>query len=208
MEFRLTYDGPLRAANQVPLPHQKDTRADHKHNLRKRFHRQLKRLWEITPFLKSGERSGPGGVLLQNTGGAPYVKYHSDVLAQRHSMFGFNFVPLVTSELNLLCSLDILFLRPDSPGKIWQGDIDNRIKILLDALKLPEKNEDYVKRTPDTGEEKFYCLLEDDKLITKLAVETDQLLEFTTPQNDLGDVRLIITVRIRPAEVRLDNFHF
>jgi hypothetical protein len=46
MEFRLTYAGPLLAASQH------DPRTNHKHEIRKRFHPQLKRLWEITPWLK------------------------------------------------------------------------------------------------------------------------------------------------------------
>src|ERR1700693_5740307 len=51
MEFRLTYDGPLLSTQREPIDSQKDHKADHKHIMRKRFHKQLKRLWEITPFL-------------------------------------------------------------------------------------------------------------------------------------------------------------
>lgn len=136
MEFRLTYQGPLRSSQREPIGTQRDPRADHKHEIRKTFHRQLKRLWATS-------------------------------LAAKHATFGFNFVPLVTQELDLICGLDILFLRPDRPGSIWKGDIDNRIKTLLDALALPLPSDDYNLRTPEADEQPFFCLLEEDKLITK-----------------------------------------
>jgi hypothetical protein len=35
--------------------------------------------------------------------------------------------------------LNILFLRADIPGKVVQsGDIDNRLKTLFDALRMPQ----------------------------------------------------------------------
>jgi hypothetical protein len=109
-----------------------------------------------------------------------------DALAQRYSLYGYNFVPLVTRDLCLICGIDVLFLRPDPPGAVLRsGDIDNRIKTLLDSLRLPDANEDYINNTPLVGETSFYCLLEDDKLITSLSVETDQLLERTSPRGDM-----------------------
>jgi hypothetical protein len=114
VEFRLTYAGPLYATQREPAPLQADNRAGHKHQIRKSFHPQLKRLWEITPFLKSGHRSGTSAMLLQGAEEEPV--YDIPMLAARHSLYGFNFVPLVTSDLNLICGLDILFLRPDRPG--------------------------------------------------------------------------------------------
>ena len=62
MEFRLTYSGILYSTGNDSKLGQK---ADHKHQIRMAFHPQLKRLWEITPFLKSGERSGPSALLLE-----------------------------------------------------------------------------------------------------------------------------------------------
>jgi hypothetical protein len=118
-------------------------------------------------------------------------------------------VPLVTQELDLICGLEILFLRPDKPGKaIWAGDIDNRLKTLLDALRIPEPSEDYAKKTPLEEEKPFFCLLEDDKLITKVSVETDRLLEPVAAMISPHDARLVITVRVSPYEVHVDNMHF
>jgi hypothetical protein len=209
MEFRLTYNGPLSSGRNEPMPHQRDSRADHKHCLRKRFHKQLKRLWEITPYL----RNDGGIVHLRskqhrdvNTGALIFGENHDiETLARKHAMYGFNFVPLVTFDMDVLCGLDVLFLRPDKPGGVvWAGDIDNRIKTLIDALRIPDPNEKYIDRKAEQDEQPFFCLLQDDKLVSKLSVETDQLLEFDSPGN-MNEVRLIITVRIRPYQLHIGN---
>lgn len=50
--------------------------------------------------------------------------------------------------------------------------------------------------------------MEDDKLITKVSVETDQLLEYVSSEANPDDVRLVITGRLRPYEMTLDNMQF
>jgi hypothetical protein len=132
-----------------------------------------------------------------------------DELSKAHAHYGWNFVPLVTNELELICGIDILFLRPDRPGQVvWAGDIDNRLKTLLDSLRVPEANERYDQRAPGSDETPFFVLLEDDKLITKVSVETDQLLQFVSSPPSMSDARLIITVRLRPYELHLGNMQF
>lgn len=207
MQFRLTYEGPLFATQKDPVSGQVDRRSDHKHFIRQAFHPQMKRLWEITPFLRNGASSGPGALIVDGPGDPIYDQA---TLAARHAKYGWNFVPLVTSDLNLICGLDILFLRPDPPGSLLQsGDIDNRMKTLFDTLSCPRPEENYHQRVPGSEEKPFFCLLEDDKLITKISVETDQLLQFTKPaMPDLHEVRLIITVQIRPYEMHLGNLQF
>jgi hypothetical protein len=48
----------------------------------------------------------------------------------------------------------------------------------------------------------LYCLLEDDKLISQLKLQTDLLLEpvETGKPVDKNDVRLLLTVNLRPAD--------
>lgn len=208
MEFRLTYQGLLLSTQRDPLTHQRDANADHKHEIRRVFHRQLKRLWEVTPFLRTGQRSGPG-LILDETG--PDVNAYYDVasIASRSPRYSnFRFVPLVRAELALICGIDVLFLRPHPPGEVIQsGDIDNRLKTLFDALRLPAGNERYENRAADGDElPYFFCLLDDDRLITKFSVETDQLLE--TEGSNLNEVMLVITVRLRPYDVGLHNLQF
>lgn len=145
MQFRLTYSGLLHSTGNDSKGIK---RADHKHGIRTCFSPQLKRLWEITPYLKKAERSGPSVMLLegdQSGGDAP--NYKSTWLAKKHRKYDWGFVPLVTTELDLMCSLDVLFLRPQRPGGIIeQGDIDGRLKTLLDAFAIPDENQGYIAR--------------------------------------------------------------
>ena len=76
MEFRLTYQGELFSSQPTDTQSKVDRRAGHKHSIRRVFHKQLKRLWEITPFLKNG---GGGGPVALVTG-----KGHSPVYALLH----------------------------------------------------------------------------------------------------------------------------
>jgi hypothetical protein len=117
-------------------------------------------------------------------------------------------VPLVTHEIDVLCGLEVLFLRPDKPGDVmWAGDIDNRIKTLIDALRIPMANERYDQRIPEDDEKPFFVLMEEDKLVTKLTVDTDQLLDFDSPQQ-ANEVMLVVTVRVRPFVMHIGNLEF
>ena len=123
-----------------------------------------------------------------------------DIIPDQYREYGYRFLPLVIEKWTLLCNLDILFLRRDVPGGlIHAGDIDNRIKTLLDALRKPGNGEELAgNEEPQDGEDPFYCLLEDDKLITGLHVDTDTLLDSYEGDVDNRQVKLFITVDIKP----------
>jgi hypothetical protein len=134
----------------------------------------------------------------------------SEWLASQYERNGYNFVPLVRRELSLLCSLEILFLRREGPGMVVNsGDIDNRLKPLFDALRMPRsKTELGGFDEPLDGQVPYFVLLEDDSLITKLGLETDVLLEPINGGFDMADVRLIISVDIRPYNSSPSNMFF
>jgi hypothetical protein len=205
MEFRLTYQGELLASNSGG----RDTRPahkDYKHVLRRHFHPQIKKVFEITPFLNTGTPSGPqmGGYVESNL--PPYEK---KAVADKHKRYGWTFLPLVTEELKLSCWLDVLFLRRQPRGSVWNhGDIDNRLKTLFDSLQIPDANQGYDSVVPSDGETPFYCLLQDDNLISKVTVETDQLLQDLDTPPSVHDARLIITVRLQPYEFTFGNIAF
>lgn len=92
----------------------------------------------------------------------------------------FDFACLVSTPLRLVAELDIVLMRHDEPGKIISsGDIDNRLKTLFDALRAPKDvNEIPDQESPTRGEMPFYCLLEDDSLITSVKVTCDRLLRY------------------------------
>ena len=82
------------------------------------------------------------------------------------------------------------------PGAVINaGDIDGRLKTIFDALKMPLRKEwlgGYDLPLP--GEHPFYVLLEEDELITHVAVTTDVLLQPTRARAHKHDARLVIAV--------------
>jgi hypothetical protein len=116
---------------------------------------------------------------------------------------GFNFLPLVTKRLCLRCSLDILFLRVDEYPFVFggSGDIDARLKMLFDSLRMADNATELpVGAKPEKDENPFFVLLEDDKLITEVRVSTDRLLKLPEARPpEKHDVYLQITVRLNPT---------
>ncbi|MCZ8105617.1 MAG: hypothetical protein O9972_47985 [Burkholderiales bacterium] len=206
MQFRLTYSGPLLSTGNIRARHT-DPRADAKHSIRQGFHKQLRRLWSVTPFLRSGHRSGPS-VLLRNDGPSVPGRDRESV-AERHQLHGWRFVPLVTRDLRIECKLDVLFLRDSVPGHVVRsGDLDGRLKTLLDCLTLPLPNQGYAGRARGEDEDPFHVLLENDDLVTKISVETDQLLDTPPRQDRQSHAQLVIQVTLRPFDTGLDNLQF
>ena len=204
MQFRLTFAGKLLAGFNHD---QKPSRKEYKRGLRRHFHHQIKKVFEVTPFLKTGLHTGKG---LDGYVETTLPRYDQDAVIAKHQMFGFSFLPLVTANLKLACWVDVLFLRRQEPGGLWNGgDIDNRLKTLFDALSIPDAHQEYEKISPQPDETPFFCLVENDKLISKVSVETDRLLEdIPGTQPNEHDARLVITVRIQPYEFTLENIMF
>jgi hypothetical protein len=97
----------------------------------------------------------------------------------------------------LLAELDVLLLRPENPGSILQhADIDNRLKTLFDALRHPDKAQELPAGwVQHAGERPLHCLLDDDRLISRINVDTDRLLDPQGPD----EVALTIRVRVRAS---------
>src|SRR6185437_9442927 len=101
----------------------------------------------------------------------------------------------------MVAELSITFLRPEPPGSLVTqgGDIDNRLKTLFDALRMPKDISELPPGdAPAEGETPFFCLLEDDNLITKIAVNTDRLLK---PPPKPSHVVLLIHVTTKPTRL-------
>ena len=185
MEFRLTYEGKLLSQAKAPDVHA----------IRKKFHKQLKRLWDEHPVLKRGHSTAPGI--------CPSMK---EIIPEND----FNWLPIVTKENGLVCGLDILMLRKGPPRKTYT-DIDNHLKTIFDALRkargaqeLGTKNG---KQQPGEDENPFYVLLQDDRFITHLSVTSDMLLD-PVEVDDEAQARLVITVSVRPYDVNSCNLEF
>jgi hypothetical protein len=204
MQFRLTYEGPLRPSGN------NNRNTANKHAIRKALHPQLKRLWETDPNLKEfGKTPCDAYISIGRPAKGPSTL---EYLAQNRPLQDYKFVPLVCEELKLWCGLEILYLRPSPPGKIFErGDIDNRLKTLFDALKRPTQLQELGQPypSPSADENPFYVLLDDDALVAKLSLETDTMLEPLIggiPQE--SDARLILTVTVRPTLVTIANMTF
>lgn len=180
MQFTLYYRGELKSGNSAT--------PRHKHDLRRHFHRQMSALWREIPLSNfRGFLDDPAAPASIN-------------LPSRKN--GFTFAPLVSEKLGLVAELELQLLWPQTPGAIITsgGDLDNRLKTLFDALKLPSEPTALPKDAcPSEDETPFFCLLEDDSLITRVTVETDRLLE---PAVTSSEVALFLRVRTRQVQVK------
>jgi hypothetical protein len=178
MEFRLFYRGPLKPNGNV----------EQKHNIRGCFHKQLLELWQQRPLCDHREflefPAKPGGISIVRTVGQ------------------YRFASLVTKCLDTTAALDILFLRPEAPGSLITagGDIDNRIKTLLDAMRMPQEPKEIPQGAQPPAEGVFFCVLENDSLVTSLSVTTDRWL-VPSVSVDKSDVILVIRVTVKPTKV-------
>ena len=207
MQFRLLYSGRLLGASK------NDTRASLKHEIRKEISPQLKRLWEthkkVFNLAKFSARYWaekypdywkeirPGGDLSNWTDEELYglgIRY----LAEKWERCGRGYIPLVTEAMDVRCSLDVLFLRPEEPGMIIKGgDLDNRMKTLFDALRLPSNLSEAGGEKGKEGDEPIYCLLEDDRVISEVRIVTDHLLLLPhSKEFHANDVFLVIDVKL------------
>jgi hypothetical protein len=220
VEFRLLYSGRLLGASRV------DTRPQMKHAVRRELHPQLKRLWKTHTNLRLFPENyvkamavekhfpveQPDGSFNTVPGWDDWYKEFKtkteeqrfadgiEIIQKQWERCGYKFVPLVTEKLCLRCSIEILFLRPDEPGQlIKSGDLDARIKTIFDALRMPTNLDEAGGQGPQDGEEPFYCLLEDDKLVADITVVTDQLLLLPKEKEiNPHDVFLVINVKLKP----------
>jgi hypothetical protein len=198
MDFMLRYRGPL-ASNGTNRE---------KHSIRTSLHSQLKELCGQQPLLeKALSEELPQGV---HRGREVSVPRPLKIMFYQVPLGGFRFVPIIHRPHELACSLDILFLRREKAGAIIHhgGDIDNRLKTLLDGLRMPHETSELAGVTPDASDQRVYRLLEDDSLITRLSISTYQLFEPLDENEDPSCVELLMHVTIQSTYPMIANFGF
>lgn len=176
MRFTLTYRGPLRGNSGGVA---------HKHEIRRALHPRLRELWSHEPLSHQRNKwldSPPDPNTL-------------DTVTALREVAGHSFAALVQVPLKLVVELDVLLLRPEDPGAILQrADIDNRLKTLFDALRCPSTAQEVpAEWSPSVAERPLHCLLDDDRLVTRVNVDTDRLL---APKS-ADDVDLTVRVGLR-----------
>jgi hypothetical protein len=188
MRFTLIYDGPL------PAQTAHDSRINYKQEIRNQLHPQLAELWTTHPALhKAFERWQEHKESLVFEG-----------LILTSKVGNFRFLPLVTKDAYLLCELDILFLRYEPKGNIVNeyGDLDNRLKVLFDALRMPKDAGELPALASPPGDP-FFVLLQDDSLITGFRVNSEKLLQSSSAV--LNQVRLVINVTVKVYQLTYGN---
>ncbi len=182
MKFTLHYRGPLKT-NGRPKDKQK---------LRRHFHSQLKDLWCRPPLRDQREWLDKD--------------YELNVLKE---VDGWTFASIINAKHHLIATLNVTLLRPEDPGNIVTqgGDIDNRLKTLLDALTIPHRPQQIPKDdSPQETEVPFHCLLEDDSLVTGLTVTVDRLLgRDDDSDDDSSEVLMLIGVEVSVTRPTLEN---
>jgi hypothetical protein len=100
----------------------------------------------------------------------------------------------------------MVMLRAEPEGRIFvrSGDLDNRLKTLLVALKVPNDETALLDNaSPSPDETPFFCLLDDDSLVTNVDIQTAHWLEPDVQDSD--EVVLLLRVRTKPTKVTWGN---
>ena len=208
MKFTLTYEGSLP-------PSANKSKKEDVWRIRKDFHPQLEDLWENHPAIKNidvndsfpldgavmthGHHLHPGPLR------EPYIprpfqpgersrgRINLNDPIEKH---GRKFRPIVRETYAAHCGLKINFLRKEDPGRVYQGgDIDGRIKTLLDALTMPQHVEQII--ADDAAPDPMFCLMEEDSMVSAFQVETERLLTGGNQPKDYVKLLIEVDVRVR-----------
>jgi hypothetical protein len=122
----------------------------------------LRRLWNIKGNLRELAKSyGARTVESHFPEQTDWFELGINEIGRTFNRAGFPFVPLVTQDMGVQCSLDILLLRPEEDRFIFtSGDIDGQVKTLFDALRIPKTLDEAGGNGPQEDETPFFCLLE------------------------------------------------
>ena len=83
--------------------------------------------------------------------------------------------------------LHVRLLSSTMPGGLVHcGDIDKRLKTLLDALSIPTSQQ--------CSDGRMFCLLEDDRLVTRIDVTNDRLLTVSSHSRET-----LVLIEVHPV---------
>lgn len=151
--------------------------------MRRSFSAQLEKVWGKAPFetLKEWEDTAFAA-------GAPKFT---------RAVSGQTFVPLYGRDVGVGVDLDITLLTgmPVRKAVISAGDLDNRVKRIIDALRVPNGQGEMSHKLSPGG--RYYCLMEDDDAVLSLGARLGPYLG-----SDDTAVSFAI-VRVRPIAMRV-----
>lgn len=178
MQFTLVYQGDLPPT----------ARAAEKHRIRLEISPQMERLWKNPPFSDLSQYIDP---------------CHPEPTSYIGKKIGpVHYIPCISKALHMRAELHVRLLSSSKPGSLLQaGDIDNRLKTLLDALSIPDDQQAKPGENMDEGEQ-IFCLLENDELVTRIDITNDRLL---TVENHSKHCLAVIEVHPVASRVTMDN---
>lgn len=174
MEIILTYRGRIPSRS-------KDR--DAVWAMRREFHDQLLKLWGREPFaiLKRWDDSAAEA-------GAPVI---------RRNLGNQTFLPLLGKDIGVGADIDITLLtgQPSQKRVLSSGDLDNRVKRLVDALRAPQQDGELVSDLAPNST--WHCLLEDDDVVTSITAKLGVYLASNDPAESFA------FIRVRPTGLRV-----
>jgi hypothetical protein len=178
VRFTLIYQGDL-----PPSGNAKD-----KWRIRREIEPQLRKLWTLPPFDSIAKYIDP--------------TYQPNDCYVGKKIKGIEFIPCISTRLYMRAELSVRLFSASMPGGlVLHGDIDNRLKTLLDALSIP--TEQQIPKNPEIDSDgRMFSLLEDDKLVTRVEVANDRLL---TESDQSRNAIVLIDVHPVASTVTLAN---
>jgi hypothetical protein len=166
--FTLFYQGSLKS----------NGRAEHKATIRRHFSTQLETIYKRE--------------VLENESVREYVEEKCV-----REVAGHRYVALANRTFGLFAKIEVTLLSVGNSSIFAnaQGDIDNRLKTIFDALSIPPESQ--ASQIRDALPDLTICLVDDDVLIRDVRVRSGELL---LSEND-KDVLVLIDVTL----VRHDN---
>ncbi len=181
MRFPLSYEGPLPSSGNVG--DRKPTRLPDIWNIRNTISPQIEKVFETHPA---------------------FFGESSQSMALRHAckqpirVSEKEFYVIAQLDFKLKCELKITMLVNHSIATVVDnaGDLDNRLKTLLDALRMPQFPHEIKGYMPNI--DPYCCLLQNDVLISALHIETFRKTAAPVDAHH-NHVRLNIDVHLIPA---------
>jgi hypothetical protein len=208
MKLSLRYAGEI-PSNGTPVE---------KHVIRLALHKQLAKFWADDSRLKEMNKDLKSLQIAAKSRGSfavprPIVGMQNFFF--RYPLGGIDFIPLVTNVLECHVHLEIrLYRQKELNGFLFLGgDVDNKFKTFFDALKVPY-NEEEVPAQDNVSSNLnewpvVFCLVDNDRAVTKLNIESIALLSPIPPQTkrpeNYVEIEMDVTiVPITPMQGTID----
>jgi len=188
VEFSLVYRGPLHANGS----------ARERMDIREQFHPQLRALCQ-KPTSQFRDALPDNLPLVKWVGGVYDMPRPIEIAFYRWAVGDFEFTPLISHVHDLACGLEIEWFRHEAPGAvIGGGDLDNRLKTLIDGLRMPREVQELAGATTGEGNRRRFSLLDDDRQISRFSVRTYELLGEAPSGHRSSEIEAVIHVTVIP----------